>query len=277
MNQPRQTATFNVKSAQLMLLAVVLDSADAHVLQARLSEYLADDPQTFAGQGAVLDLRHLHGHSACATDEGSQDDNSNPAPPTIDFAALIAVLQRHGITAVAVRGGTPEQMQAGAAAGLLITPDAPHPRERAARAEKPTPAPVPEPPNPIVQEVIREVVSEVPVPTVLPTVVIDKDLRSGQQIYARDAHLVVLGAVNPGAEVIADGDVHVYAPLRGRAVAGAQGNTAARIFSTCMQPQLLSIAGNYRTFEEGLGAHISAQPAQAWLDEQEKLHLAALR
>jgi septum formation inhibitor MinC len=76
----------------------------------------------------------------------------------------------------------------------------------------------------------------------VPTLVIDRPLRSGQQVYARGGDLVVMAAVNFGAEVIADGHIHVYAPLRGRAIAGARGNTAARIFSTCMEPQLVAIA-----------------------------------
>ena len=82
--------------------------------------------------------------------------------------------------------------------------------------------------------------------------------------------------VSYGAEVIADGNVHVYAPLRGRAVAGARGNANARIFSTCMEPQLLSIAGNYRALETDLPKDIAGKPAQARLDG-EKLIIEPLR
>jgi septum site-determining protein MinC len=89
-------------------------------------------------------------------------------------------------------------------------------------------------------QVVREVeVVPVEVPVAWPRpVVVDKPLRSGQQVYARGADLVVLAMVSFGAEVIADGNIHVYAPLRGRAIAGARGNTQARIFSTCLEPQL---------------------------------------
>ena len=100
----------------------------------------------------------------------------------------------------------------------------------------------------------------------VPTLVIDRPLRSGQQVYARGADLVVMAAVNFGAEVIADGNIHVYAPLRGRAIAGARGNAAARIFSTCMEPQLVSIAGTYRTTETALPADVHGKPAQVRLD-----------
>ena len=99
-----------------------------------------------------------------------------------------------------------------------------------------------------------------------PTVVVDRPLRSGQQIYARGADLVVLAAVNFGAEVIADGHIHVYAPLRGRAIAGARGNAAARIFSTCMEPQLIAIAGTYRTVETALPDDVHGRPAQVRLE-----------
>ena len=117
------------------------------------------------------------------------------------------------------------------------------------------------------QDVVRE--AETP-PSVasaaaVPTMVVDKPLRSGQRLYARGGDLVVLAAVSFGAEVIADGNIHVYGPLRGRAIAGARGNTGARIFSTCLEPQLVSIAGIYRTAEAPLPADVQGQPAQVRL------------
>ncbi len=95
--------------------------------------------------------------------------------------------------------------------------------------------------------------------------VIDRPLRSGQQVYARNADLIVMAAVSNGAEVIADGNVHVYAPLRGKAIAGARGNTAARIFATCMEPELVSIAGIYRTTDVPLPPAIHGKPAKIQL------------
>jgi len=116
----------------------------------------------------------------------------------------------------------------------------------------------------VIREVVHEVVREVPTPT--PVLIVDKPLRSGQRLYARGGDLVVLAAVSFGAEVIADGSIHVYAPLRGRAMAGARGDTTARIFSTCLEPQLVSIAGIYRTTETPLPADVVGQPAQVRLD-----------
>src|SRR3990167_5889186 len=115
-----------------------------------------------------------------------------------------------------------------------------------------------------------EVVREVPMPGP-GTVVVDKPLRSGQQVYARGADLVVMAVVSFGAEVIADGNIHVYAPLRGSAIAGARGNTEARIFSTCLEPQLVSIAGIYRTTETELPDNVRGKPAQVRLDGEKLL------
>jgi septum site-determining protein MinC len=95
--------------------------------------------------------------------------------------------------------------------------------------------------------------------------VIDRPLRSGQQVYARGRDLVVMAMVNPGAEVIADGHIHVYAPLRGKAIAGARGNTDARIFALSMAPELISIAGIYRTSENALPDNVQGKAAQVRL------------
>jgi septum site-determining protein MinC len=167
----------------------------------------------------------------------------------IDFAALVALLRSHNLMPVAARGGNAEQMAAAAAAGLAEAPDAPRPREAAL---------------PLLTESIREI----QLPPV-PVMVIDKPLRSGQQVYARGGDVVVLSVVNPGAEVIADGHIHVYAPLRGRALAGAKGDTAARIYSTCMQAELLSIAGVYRTGEAALPAELLGRAVHVRLQDDQ--------
>ncbi len=106
------------------------------------------------------------------------------------------------------------------------------------------------------------------------TLRIDRPVRSGQQIYARGGDLVVLGNVGAGAEVIADGSVHVYGSLRGRALAGARGDRSARIYSLDFQAELVSVAGTYKVFER-LPAEFSGHPVQAWLDG-EQIQLAAL-
>jgi septum site-determining protein MinC len=120
---------------------------------------------------------------------------------------------------------------------------------------------------------------EVPPPSSASTLVIDKPIRSGQKIYAKGGDLIVLAMVNRGAEVIADGNIHVYAPLRGKAMAGARGNTSARIFALALEPELVSIAGVYRTTEQELGPDVLGKPAQVRLsdDGKEKIIIEALK
>lgn len=118
-----------------------------------------------------------------------------------------------------------------------------------------------------------------PKPTVLPTVIVDKPLRSGQKVYAKGANAVVLAMVSVGAEVIADGDIHVYAPLRGRALAGAAGDNKARIFTTSFDAELVSIAGVWKNFAEGFDSNLKGKGAQIYLERmngQEKLRIDTL-
>ena len=234
----------DLRSAALTLVSLVLRSPDLQALQAELARRSADNPGLFDHDPVALDLAALR-----------------DADAPLDFAALIALLRSHGMVAVAARGGSEQQMADARAAGLVEAPELVAPRAARAAAA----------PAEIVREVIREVQVpvevqvEVPAP-VQPTLIDDRPLRSGQQVYARGADLVVLAVVSFGAEVIADGHIHVYAPLRGRALAGARGNTDARIFSTCMEPQLVSIAGIYRTSEVALAADIAGRAAQVRLD-----------
>lgn len=230
-----QTRTsFDLKSASLPVVAVLLKTTDAALFAAELAQRVADTPRFFDNDPVLIDLLLVK-------------DTQEP----IDFATIVAQLRHYSTLPVAVRGGSPAQMKAAHAVGLAIAPDAATPS--AAREA--------------VREVIREVEVVREVPVAGPgTMVIDKPLRSGQQVYARGADLVVLAMVSFGAEVIADGSIHVYAPLRGRAMAGARGNTEARIFSTCLEPQLVSIAGTYRTTDTELPDDVRGKPAQVSLE-----------
>lgn len=240
----RTKAVFEFKSATLPLIAVILKTSDLDVLAEALDAQLADSPDFFEQEPVVIDLSLLQE----AQGEGGE------AAGDIDFAALRSLLARHQTQPIAVRGGNAEQNAAARAAGLSVAamPAAPAPR---------APAPPPEAPASEAPQIVREV----PVPA-NGTLLIDKPLRSGQQVYARGGDVVVTAVVSFGAEVIADGNVHVYAPLRGKAIAGARGNTEARIFSTCMEAQLVAIAGIYRTNEVPLPDTVLGKSAQVRLD-----------
>ena len=99
-------------------------------------------------------------------------------------------------------------------------------------------------------------------------------VRSGQQVYAENRDLTVLGAVGAGAEVIADGSIHIYGALRGRALAGAQGNEDARIFCREFQAELVAVAGHYKVLED-IPKELRGKAVQVWL-EKGQLKLAAL-
>ncbi|MGR0278917.1 septum site-determining protein MinC [Marinomonas dokdonensis] len=126
------------------------------------------------------------------------------------------------------------------------------------------------PPAPIVAQednadvVVKTVVEERIVPQT--TKVITKPIRSGQQVYA-EGDLIILTQVSAGAEVLADGNIHVYGALRGRALAGVKGDTSARIFCKSMEAELVSIAGNFM-LSDGLQNIIWKESAQVLLVEE---------
>ena len=223
--------TFEIKSANFPLVALLLKSTDLAALAREMTLRFGDIPDFFDHDALVIDLSPLQASGAA----------------DIDFPALVNLLASYRLVPIAARGGSPAQMDAARQAGLVSGNEA--------HLLTPRPAPV----SP---EQIQE--PQVHAPP-LGALVIDKPLRSGQQVYARGRDLVVLAMVNAGAEVIADGHVHVYAPLRGRAIAGARGNTEARIFALALEAELLSIAGIYRTSENPLPPEVTGRPTQVRL------------
>ena len=246
-SKDRAPAVLELRSASMTLVVVALKTTDMVAIERELTARFADTPEMFNHDPVVIDIAQAEGD-----------------PLALDYAALATLLRRFKMVPAAVRGGSPEQMAAAAEAGLGEAPDAP---PAAARASAPAPAVAAPAPVEAVAEPVAEPVPTAPVPpAAVATLIVDKPLRSGQQVYARGGDLVVLAAVNFGAEVIADGSIHVYAPLRGKAIAGARGNTEARIFSTCMEPELISIAGTYRTTDSPLPDSVIGKPAQIRLD-----------
>ena len=245
--------TFEIKSANLPLVALLLKSGDIAAVSREMALRFGDIPDFFDQDALVIDLAPLQ-------------SAAHAAAPDIDFSALLALLRSYQLAPIAVKGGSPAQMFAAQQVGLVPAPD----------AHLLTPRPAPE-------------IADQPAPLAPPAqlytaplgaMVIDKPLRSGQQIYARGRDLVVLAIVNAGAEVIADGHIHVYAPLRGKAIAGARGNTEARIFALALEAELLSIAGIYRTSENPLPLDVAGRAAQVRLvpgPDGDKLVMSAMR
>jgi septum site-determining protein MinC len=250
--------SFEIKSANLPLVALLLKSTDLGALARDLKTRFGDIPDFFENDPLVIDLTPLNA--------AARRTSAEVEP--IDFPALLTLLRQYSVVPIAIKGGSAAQMADGLAAGLLPAPDA-----RVVASSPPTPeperqvAPAPQAaanvkaPSPVATPAPTQPVPEAP----LGALVINKPLRSGQQIYARGRDLVVLAMVNAGAEIIADGHIHVYAPLRGKAMAGARGNTEARIFALSLEAELISIAGIYRTSENPLPANIQGKPAQVRL------------
>ena len=241
---PQPVQSFEIKSAQLPLVALLPKSGLWSVVVADLlAQYGAKgkNPDFFDHDPVVLDFSALQRPGAFT-----------------DIHTLLQAMRQSRLVPVAFRGEPP-----GWTAALLQAGLAQAPAEMAKSKPVPTPLPAPStlPPTsaniPVVREVLRAT-----------TMLVDRPVRSGQKVYAKGADLVVLAMVNQGAELVADGNIHVYAPLRGKAMAGAKGNTAARIFSLCLEPELISIAGVYRTSEHPLAADVAGQPAQVWLHSE---------
>ena len=216
-------------------MSVLVKSADLQLLNADLQHRFGDTPDFFDNDPVLVDLQHL-------------DDQAGP----LDLPALLQLLRSFRMNPVALRPNNAAHEAAATLVGLFLTSEA--------RTLPATPST-----HEVVREVevIREVVREVAASST--AMVIDKPLRSGQHVYAKGRDLVVLAMVNPGAEIMADGHIHVYAPLRGKAIAGAKGDTSARIFTHSLEAELLSIAGVYRTSDAPLPKEVAGKAAQVWL------------
>ena len=272
---------FELKSASLSLLSLVLKSADLPALAAALHERLGDTPDVFNHEPLLIDLTQLVRASVAADHGDSAEpaqmrfDDEAEAAAALDLAALLSMLRQYNMQPVAVLGANALELTQALALGLAESPPLDQPQ--GSRPAMAAALQIQEVVKEVQVEVQVEVIREVLVPAeVAKTMIIDKPLRSGQQVYAKGGDLVVLALVNHGAEVIADGSIHVYAPLRGKAIAGAKGNTEARIFATSMEAELIAIAGTYRTTENPLPDSVFGKPAQIRL-EGEKLIMEPLK
>ena len=234
-----------IKISTVVAISTILHSADQAAIDAALSQMTGGVPDFFEDEFAVIDVSAI-AHEAAA----------------IDWPALVALLKKYRLNAVAVRGAGPDLAEAIRAHGLSLDDgssgvrapereNAPAVAAHEAAPAEPEPAPAPAAPA-----------APAPAPAPVAAMIIDTPVRAGQRIYARGSDLIITAVVNNGAEIIADGSIHVYAPLNGRALAGASGNPEARIFALAMQPELVSIAGVYRTFDDGFPNDLVRQPAQ---------------
>ena len=254
----RTSAAFEIKSANLPLVALLLKSADLDLLSEELD-------QRFAGSASFFD------HDPLVIDLSALSDSTTP----IEFGRLLTILRRWKMAPIAFRGAGALHTKAALAVGLVAAPDAePHRGSAAANAGEQNadsassqpamtaPAAAASSSTARRADTAAQAARNAKPPEPLGALVIHRQVRSGQQVYAKGRDLVVLSAVNMGAEVIADGHVHVYGTLRGKAIAGARGDTDARIFAISMEAELIAIAGTYRTSEMPLPPEVVGRPTQ---------------
>lgn len=238
MSAPPSSRQVEFRNAQIGVMVAVLRAAEPPALADALHKMLGGMPDFFAGDATILDFAEL-----------------SPQPSRIDWSGLMSLFRRFQLQPIGVRNLSPELTAAARQFGLSIL-DAVNIGEQHSTNAMPAPAPAiaePAPPPPP------------PPPASVNTLFIDRPLRSGQQVYARGGDVVLLAGTSHGSEVIADGSIHCYGPLRGRAIAGAQGNTGARIIATDFGPEIVSIAGIYKTFEQGLPESLAMRPASVRL------------
>ncbi|WWW36925.1 septum site-determining protein MinC [Stenotrophomonas rhizophila] len=251
-----------LKIGQVGIANLRIRTLDVERLTREMHDRVARAPKLFGRAAVILDFGGL-----------------SQIPDVATAKALLDGLRSAGVLPVALAYGTTETELLSQQLGLPLLakfraqyeraeldavpaappPPAPAPaQEPARRARAATPAAVPAAP------------AKAPQPGRMQT----SNVRSGQQLYAENCDLTVMATVGAGAEVIADGSIHIYGTLRGRALAGAQGNTTARIFCREFHAELVAIAGHYKVLDD-VPDTLRGKAVQVWL-EQDQIKIAAL-
>lgn len=232
-----QAPVFQLKGSMVTLTTLELINSNLQQLEQQLAEQIAKAPAFFHDAPLILAL----------------DKRQDPASE-LELPKLLEVFSKHNLHIMALRANREQDIQAAAKLKLPVLPPSLGKelnQEPAAKAVE-EPAPSPEP-----QETQQE------------AKVITHPVRSGQQIYAKNSDLIVLAPVSAGAELLADGHIHVYAPLRGRALAGVNGNEKARIFCQQLGAELVCIAGQYKIAEDLRRIPTWGSASQIYLQEQQ--------
>jgi len=233
-----EKSALEFKSTSFSVPVLVIFSAELKQVELQLKEKISKAPDFFKNSPILIDLQF------CNTSENE-----------IDTAQLIHCLQDNALFPVGVSGGNDKQN--GQAIDLHIPTRTIRTTSSAISTHKPA-----------VEEksIEEEATPAEPTPPSVENKLISHPIRSGQRIYAK-GDLIILSHVSAGAEVMAEGNIHIYGALRGRALAGVQGNTESRIFCSDLQAELVSIAGNYQVSED-LDKAEHCQPTQIYLQEQ---------
>lgn len=225
------SVALEIKAGSVTLPILKLFTADLIAVNVQLEEKIRQAPDFFRNAPVILDLGDL-----------------DPDRERIDFPALKMLLKRLDLIPAGVRGGAQIQHYAAQAAQLAVLADGKEPSPQAATRNAPPKA-----------------APEASIKPQAGTKVIEQPVRSGQRIYAQGGDLIVRAQVSAGAEIMADGNIHIYGKLKGRALAGVQGNRDARIFCADLQAELVGICGEYKISEDLDGEKVRGQPVHIHL------------
>ena len=248
--KPSQSAenahAIEIKSGAVNLPVLKLLSDDVGHIALQLRQKVRQAPDFFRNAPMAIDLHSLA-----------------DAEADIDFAELVESMRDCGLIPVGLFGGVEQQHQAAKAVGLSVLTPARHESAQTATAVAPKSKALPEDTH------TESAVA--PKPKISPeeshSKIIEQPVRSGQRIYVAGGDLVVMSQVSAGAEIMADGNIHVYGTLRGRALAGVQGNLGCRIFCHDLQAELVSIGGHYQ-ISENIDDSLRGVPVQIYLQDQ---------
>jgi septum site-determining protein MinC len=240
----KEGSCFQLKADFVPITVLKLSQCDLQAISQELDVAIASAPKYFTHAPVIVDILNL-----------------GPLKNELNIPSLCKILRDKKIIPVGIRGLETKQKTIATDNGLAILKSAPSLKEEA-------------PTDPV------EIKNTVPntekaAQNLAQTKIITKPVRAGTRVYAKDGDLIILAAVNSGAEVIADGNIHIYGPLRGRALAGASGNKEARIFCKELEAELISIAGHYWVKENMFEPKSSKAMLQIYL-ENDKLKLDSL-
>lgn len=230
---------FQLKASSLTFTSFILFSPNLDIIEAQLSALVAKTPNFFDATPVLLDLTTIE----------MQD-------LPFDLIQLIALLKRYRLNPIGVKSHCTEHKETAKAQNLAIIAQTETAVEKIAAEAKPEAKPA--------------------TPSIVTAKIIDQPVRSGKQIYAKGCDLIITAPVSHGAEVIADGNIHLYSTLHGRALAGAQGNLEAKIFCRKLEAELIAIAGHYLVSEQIPESHKNGTQVTEIFLENNKLQFRSL-
>lgn len=204
---------FQLKGGLYPLTALQLLGTQLDDFSLQLTDKIKQAPKFFYQAPVVIDLQKLENGEL------------------LDFKKLKTILLAHHLIPVGIKSASSDAQTLAIAAGFAILQERSTKTEEIAKTETTT--------DPLPRTMLNQ-----------NSKVISEPVRSGQQIYAQGGDLIILGSVSHGAELLADGHIHIYGPLRGRALAGVTGDTSARIFCQSLEAELISVAGQYKISED---------------------------